>query len=82
MSTVQIKLDDDLLALVDERPAASGKRRDEVIVEAVRRQLGGGRLREILEAARERSDLSEGEAMRLAIAGQGAYRAERSADAG
>lgn len=79
MSTVEIKLDDDLLALIDERAAASGKPRDEVIAEAVRRQLEGGRLRELLEATRERSGLSEEEAMRLAIAEQKAYRAERDA---
>lgn len=79
MSTVEIRLDEDLLALIDERAAASGKARDEVIAEAVRRQLEGGRLRDILDAARERSGLSEEEAMRLAIAEQKAYRAERDA---
>lgn len=79
MSTVEIRLDDDLLALIDERAAASGKARGEVIAEAVRRQLGDGRLREILNAARERSGLPEEEAMRLAIAEQKAYRAERDA---
>ncbi len=79
MSTVEIRLDEDLLALIDERAAASGKARDEVIAEAVRRQLEGGRLRDILEAARERSGLSEEKAMRLAIAEQKAYRAERDA---
>jgi predicted transcriptional regulator len=81
MSTVEIKLDDDLLALVDERAAASGKARAEVIAEAVRRQLDGGGLREILEGARQRSGLSEDEATRLAIAEQTAYRVERAADA-
>ncbi len=80
MSTVQIRFDDDLLALIDERAAASGKARDEVIAEAVRRQLEGGRLREILEGARERSDLTEQEAMQLAVSEQAAYRAERTAD--
>lgn len=79
MSMVEIRLDDDLLALIDERAAASGKARDEVIAEAVRRQLEDGRLREILDVARERSGLSEEEAMRLAIAEQKAYRAERDA---
>lgn len=74
MSTVEIKLDDDLLALVDERAAASGKARDEVIAEAVRRQLEGGRLREILDAPRRRSGLSEEEAMRTVVAEQKAYR--------
>jgi metal-responsive CopG/Arc/MetJ family transcriptional regulator len=82
MSTVQIELDDELLALIDERAAASGKPRDEVIAEAIRQQLERGRLREVLEAARERSGLSEDEAMRLALAEQRAYRAERDADAG
>ncbi|MDQ3931856.1 MAG: ribbon-helix-helix protein, CopG family [Actinomycetota bacterium] len=82
MSTVEIKLDDDLLALIDERAAASGKPRDEVIAEAVRRQLQGGQLRETLASARARSNLSEDEAMQLAVAEQKAYRAERAADVG
>lgn len=72
MSTVEIKLDDDLLALIDEHAAASGKARDESSPRPFR-------LREILDAARERSDLSEQEAMQLAIAEQKAYRAERDA---
>lgn len=38
MSRVEIKLDDELFTLIDERAAASGKPRDEVIAEAVRRQ--------------------------------------------
>jgi hypothetical protein len=78
MSTVEIELDDDLLALVDERAAASGKAREEVIAQAVRQQLEGGRLRDILEAARERSDLPEDDAMRLAIEERRSYRTERS----
>lgn len=82
MSTVEIKLDDELLALIDERAAASGMSRDEMIAEAVRRHLEGGQLREILASARARSDLSEDEAIRLAIAEQKAYRAEHAADAG
>lgn len=82
MSTVEIKLDDKLLALVDERAAASGRQRDEVIAEALRRQLEGGGLREILASVWERSDLTEEDAMELAIAEQKAYRAERAADTG
>ena len=70
MSKVEIKLDDELLALVDERAAASGDQRDDVIAEAVRRQLEGGRLREILASARARSGLAEEEAMLLAVAEQ------------
>jgi predicted transcriptional regulator len=82
VSTVEIRLDDDLLALVDERAAASGKAREEVIAEAVRKQFQGGRLHDILEAARERSDLSQDEAMRLAIEEQRPYRAEHARDVG
>lgn len=80
MSTVEIQLDDDLLALVDECAAASGRPRDDVIAEAVRRQLGGGQLRELLASVRQRSDLSDEEAMQLAVAEQRAFRAERAAD--
>lgn len=79
MSTVEVELDDDLLSRVDERVAATGKPRSEVIAEALRSQFGGGRLREILASSRERSDLTEEQAMALAISELDAYRAERSA---
>ncbi len=77
MSRVEIKLEDDLLELGDERAAVLGKTRDEVIAEAVRRQLDGRQLPEIIEAARKRSGLSAEEAMQLAIAEQKGYRTSR-----
>lgn len=79
MSTVEVELDEDLLARVDEQVAATGKPRSEVIAEALRSQLGGGRLREILASARKRSGLSEQQAMELAISELDAYRDERAA---
>lgn len=82
MSTVKIQLDDELLTRIGQHAAASGGPRDEIIAEAVRKQLDGGRLRQILASARERSDLDEDEAMRVAIAEERADRAERTADAG
>jgi len=79
MSTVEVELEDDLLARVDERVAATGKPRSEVIAEALRSQLGGGQLREILASSRERSGLSEKQAMAVAISELDTYRDERSA---
>lgn len=80
MSTVKVELDDELLALVDERAAASGRPRGEVIAEALRVQLRGGRLRAILGSSPDRSGLSEEQAMRVAIAELDAYRSERARD--
>lgn len=79
MSTVEIELDEDLLARVDEQVAATGRDRSEVIAEAVRRQFGAGRLREVLTEVRQRSGLSEQEAMDLAVSELAAVRAERAA---
>ncbi len=78
MSTVEVELDEDLLARVDEQVAATGKPRSEVIAEALRSQLGSGRLREILTSVRERSGLSEQQAMEMAISELDAYRDERT----
>lgn len=77
MSTLKIELDDELLALVEERAAVLGKPRSEVIADALRRQLERGRLRDILDSARRRAPLSEDEAMQLAITELKAVRAER-----
>ena len=79
MSTVEVELDDDLIRRIDEQVAATGRPRSEVIADALQRQLGGGRLREILAAVRERSGLSEDEAMGLAISELEAHRADRHA---
>lgn len=77
MSTLKIELDDALLALVEERAAVLGKPSSEVIADALRRQLGGGRLRDILDSARTRAPLPEDEAMQLAITELRAVRAGR-----
>lgn len=79
MSTVEVELDEDLLARVDAQVAATGKPRSEVIAEALRSQLGGGRLQKILASARKQSGLSEQQAMELAISELNAYRDERAA---
>ncbi len=79
MSTVEVELDEDLLACVDEQVAATGRDRSEVIAEAVRRQFGASRMREVLAEVRQRSGLSEREAMDLAVSELAAVRAERAA---
>lgn len=80
MRTVEIELDEELLALVDEQASASGRPRSEVIAEALRRQLKQGRLQTILASVRAQSGLSEDEAMELAIAELDALRSERGRD--
>ena len=79
MSTVEVELDDELIRRIDEQVAATGRPRSQVIADALQRQLGGGRLQEILASARERSGLSEDEAMELAIAELDAHRSDRHA---
>ncbi len=79
MSTVEIELDQELLARVDEQVAVTGRPRSEVIAEALRRQLGGGRLREILASPRCSPGLSEQQAADLATSELDAHRAERAA---
>jgi metal-responsive CopG/Arc/MetJ family transcriptional regulator len=79
MSTVEVELDDELIRRIDEQVAATGRPRSEVIADALQRQFGGGRLREILASARERSGLSEDEAMELAISELDAYRSDQHA---
>ena len=79
MSSVTVELDEELLARVQERAAASGKPREEVIAEALRREFTAGGLREIVDPIRARSGLSEDEAMQLALEEQRAYRRERAA---
>lgn len=79
MSTVEVELDDDLLRRIDEQVAATGRPRSELIAEAVRHQFGPTRLREVLAEVRQRSGLSEREAMDLAVSELAAMRAERAA---
>jgi metal-responsive CopG/Arc/MetJ family transcriptional regulator len=81
MSMLQIGLDEELLARIEQRAARLGKPRSEVIAEALQRELAGGRLREILDSAGGLDRLSEDEAMRLAISELKAVRAQRNAEA-
>lgn len=78
MSTLEIELDDELLARVDEWAARLGKPRGEVIAEAIRREVEGGHLTQILHSTRTEPLPSEDEAMDLAIAELEAARAERA----
>ena len=59
----------------------SGRSRDDVIGEALRRQLAGQALVDVLRSVQARSGLSVGEALRLAYAERDADRAERRASA-
>lgn len=77
MSTVEVELDDELLRRIDEEVAATGRPRSQIIADALQRQLGGGRLREVLASVRERAGLSEDESMELAISELDAYRSDR-----
>lgn len=77
MSSVEIELDDELLALVDRSAETTGRDRSQVIAEAVRRQLITNELYAIIDRAPSDDDLSDDEAMRVAVHEQRAYRAER-----
>ncbi|MGB4777358.1 hypothetical protein [Microbacterium sp.] len=65
MSVIQVQLDADVERLVDAQVAASGRSRDAVIAAALRRGLGGGRLRAILDGGRITA-VNEDEATRIA----------------
>jgi len=61
-----VTLDDAVLRAVKVRAARTGKRDSEVIEEALRRELG----LDLLDRLWERNDLSEDDAMRLAVDAQ------------
>ena len=69
-----LTIDEDVLRAVRVRAARSGQRDSEVIEEAVREKLGLDLLRRIWEKA----DLSEDEAMALAVEAQHGTRPQRS----
>jgi hypothetical protein len=69
-----LTIDEDVLRAVRVRAARSGQRDSEVIEEAVREKLGLDLLRRIWEKA----DLSEDEAMALAVEAQHGTRPPRS----
>lgn len=77
----EVELDDDLLRLAEDRAAATGKPRDRVIEDALRRQLQPSRLAQLAAKVRARSDLTDEQALELAYSELEAERAERS-DAG
>jgi hypothetical protein len=69
-----LTIDEDVLRAVRVRAARSGQRDSEIIEEAVREKLGLDLLRRIWEKA----DLSEDEAMTLAVEAQHSTRPQRS----
>jgi hypothetical protein len=69
-----LTIDEDVLRAVRVRAARSGQRDSEIIEEAVREKLGLDLLRRIWEKA----DLSEDEAMALAVEAQHSTRPQRS----
>lgn len=75
----QVQLDERLLELVEQRATATGRDRDQVIEEALRRQLADDQLEDVLAAVRGRSDLTDEQALELAYRELKAMRAERRA---
>jgi metal-responsive CopG/Arc/MetJ family transcriptional regulator len=67
-----LTIEEDVLRAVKVRAARTGKRESEVIEEAIRRDLG----LDLLDRLWARNDLSEDEAMTLAIEAQQAARGE------
>lgn len=66
MSAVPVELDPELISVVEARAAATGKSRDEVIADGLRRGFGLRRISDILDEGRVRDDVTEDEATRLA----------------
>lgn len=69
-----LTIDEDVLRAVKIRAARTGKGESQVIEEALRRDLG----LDLLERLWERNDLTEAEAMDLALEAQRAVRRKRS----
>lgn len=69
-----VTLDEDLVRAVKVRGARTGKTDGEVIEQALRRELGF----DLLDRLWERADMSEDEAMALAVEAQHATRPRRS----
>ena len=74
----QVQLDERLLERVEQRARATGRNRDQIIEDALRRQLDDD-LQDVLANVRERSDLTGEQALELAYAELEAMRAERRA---
>jgi hypothetical protein len=77
----QVALDERLLELIEQRATATGRDRDEIIEDALRRQLDDDAFQQVLAEVRRRSDLSDEQALDVAYTELKALRAERRADA-
>lgn len=75
----QVQLDERLLALIEQRASATGRARDEIIEDALRRQLDDDSFQQVVAAVRQRSDLTDEQALELAYTELDAMRAERRA---
>jgi hypothetical protein len=76
----QVALDERLLELIEQRATATGRDRDEIIEDALRRQLDDDAFQQVLAEVRRRSDLSDEQALDVAYTELKALRAERRAD--
>lgn len=77
----QVALDERLLELIQQRASATGRRRDEIIEDALRRQFEDDGFQQVLAAVRKRGDLTDEQALDVAYTELQAMRAERRADA-
>jgi metal-responsive CopG/Arc/MetJ family transcriptional regulator len=62
----QVALEERLLELIEQRATATGRDRDELIEDALRRQLDDDAFQQVLAAVRRRSDLSDEQALDVA----------------
>jgi hypothetical protein len=74
----ELEIDEQLLRLIDERAAASGQARDEIVEDALRRQLRAREFALLVADVRRRSGLTDDEALALAYSELDAIRAERA----
>ena len=77
----RVALDERLLELIEQRATATGRGRDEIIEDALRRQLEDDGFQQVLAAVRQRSDLTDEQALEVAYTELKAMRAERRAGA-
>ena len=75
----QVQLDERLLERLEQRANASGRNRDQIIEDALRRQLDDDDLQDVFANVRERSDLTDEQALESAYSELKAMRAERRA---
>lgn len=75
----QVALDERLLALIEQRASATGRDRDQIIEDALRRQLDDDSFQQVLAAVRQRSDLTDEQALEVAYSELDTMRAERRA---